>query len=202
MNKKEEKSSLPYSVSTIYSSFIDWDKKISQKIAEKAESKQLLITFIALSGNGQPWFIISFIFLIFNIFFTRTQNLIQIIVVLLCASATGIVKYSIKRERPDQTAALKYISKGDFYSFPSGHTVRAFSFAVLVTFYQPVLGWLFIFWAVAIAYSRIALNLHFVSDVLAGFVMGVLGGLIGVILYNHLSNLVSPLVTLLNSFLF
>src|SRR5437879_5848662 len=61
----------------------------------------------------------------------------------------------------------------DKFSFPSGHTMTAFSIAlVLCYFYRGVevpLG----FFACSIATSRIVLGMHFLSDVLAGAIIGV-----------------------------
>ena len=60
----------------------------------------------------------------------------------------------------------------DQFSFPSGHTITAFSVAVsLSVFYPPVLIGL-LFCAFSVALSRILLGMHFLSDVLAGAAIG------------------------------
>ena len=60
----------------------------------------------------------------------------------------------------------------DQFSFPSGHTITAFSVAVsLSIFYPPLLIGL-LFCAVSVALSRILLGMHFLSDVLAGAAIG------------------------------
>lgn len=59
-------------------------------------------------------------------------------------------------------------------SFPSGHTTTAFALAMYVSLHWPkwaILGWIM---AAAVGISRIALSLHYVSDVLAGALFGVL----------------------------
>lgn len=64
----------------------------------------------------------------------------------------------------------------DQFSFPSGHTITAFAVAVsLGDFYHAMLPGLF-FCALSVALSRILLGMHFLSDVIAG---AVLGGLLG-----------------------
>jgi undecaprenyl-diphosphatase len=60
----------------------------------------------------------------------------------------------------------------DQFSFPSGHTMTAFSIAVVVSFFYPTLEWPLYFLAVSIGLSRIVLGMHFLSDVLAGAVIG------------------------------
>ena len=56
----------------------------------------------------------------------------------------------------------------DQFSFPSGHTMTASSIAIVVSYFYPALDL-----ALSIAVSRIVLGMHFLSDVLAGVVMGV-----------------------------
>ncbi len=64
----------------------------------------------------------------------------------------------------------------DQFSFPSGHTITAFAMtASLGEFYHAMLPGLF-FCAVSVALSRILLGMHFLSDVIAG---ALLGGLLG-----------------------
>jgi undecaprenyl-diphosphatase len=60
----------------------------------------------------------------------------------------------------------------DQFSFPSGHTMTAFSIALVVSYFYPTLEWPLYFLAVSIAVSRIVMGMHFLSDVLAGAVLG------------------------------
>jgi undecaprenyl-diphosphatase len=61
----------------------------------------------------------------------------------------------------------------DRFSFPSGHTMTAFSIALVVSYFYPSLEATLFFLAASIAVSRIVLGMHFLSDVLAGVVLGV-----------------------------
>src|SRR5215813_5552296 len=61
----------------------------------------------------------------------------------------------------------------DKFSFPSGHTMTAFSIALVVSYFYPSLEGPLFFLALSIAVSRIVLGMHFLSDVLAGAVLGV-----------------------------
>jgi len=61
----------------------------------------------------------------------------------------------------------------DRFSFPSGHTITAFSVGVTLGLFYPMLMPVLLFCAVSIALSRIVLGMHFLSDVLAGMVLGV-----------------------------
>ena len=61
------------------------------------------------------------------------------------------------------------------HSFPSGHTITAFSFFLALSFFtkRPALHFLFFVLAVMVGYSRIYLSQHFEIDVLAGSFIGV-----------------------------
>src|SRR5882672_1108366 len=61
----------------------------------------------------------------------------------------------------------------DKFSFTSGHTMTASSVALVLTYFYPSLEIALVFLALSIALSRIVLGLHFLSDVLAGIVLGV-----------------------------
>lgn len=61
----------------------------------------------------------------------------------------------------------------DQFSFPSGHTITAFAIALTLGSFYPGFQMALLFVAVSIAASRIILGMHFLSDVLAGSVIGV-----------------------------
>ena len=92
---------------------------------------------------------------------------------------TGLALYKylksrLVRERP--YISLAGIVPGtkvlDRYSFPSGHTLHAVSFTVLITETYPELGVLCIPFAILVAMSRVVLGLHYPSDVAAGAAIG------------------------------
>ena len=89
---------------------------------------------------------------------------------------TGLALYKylksrLVRERP--YISLVGIVPGtkalDRYSFPSGHTLHAVSFTVLVVDSFPELSWLCAPFAALVAMSRVVLGLHYPSDVAAGW---------------------------------
>ena len=60
----------------------------------------------------------------------------------------------------------------DRFSFPSGHTLHAIVFSLVVTAYCPPLGWLVWPFTALVGLSRLALGLHYVSDVRVGALLG------------------------------
>lgn len=60
----------------------------------------------------------------------------------------------------------------DRFSFPSGHTITAFAVSVPLMLVYPPLTLPLLFCAFSVAASRVVLGMHFLSDVLAGAVIG------------------------------
>lgn len=67
----------------------------------------------------------------------------------------------------------------DQFSFPSGHTMTAFAVAIPLALFYPTLMIGLLFCAFSIAMSRILLGMHFLSDVVAGALIGAGLGYLG-----------------------
>jgi undecaprenyl-diphosphatase len=67
----------------------------------------------------------------------------------------------------------------DHFSFPSGHTMTAFAVAIPMSLFYPTLTIGLLFCALSIAISRILLGMHFLSDVVAGALIGTGLGYLG-----------------------
>jgi undecaprenyl-diphosphatase len=85
-----------------------------------------------------------------------------------------LVKTRAVRERPYIThSAIQCVSVPlDRYSFPSGHTMHAISFTLLVAAYFPAWTGALAGLAFLIALSRVVLGLHYPTDVAAGALLG------------------------------
>ena len=67
----------------------------------------------------------------------------------------------------------------DQFSFPSGHTMTAFAVAISLSLSYPSVTIGLLFCAFSIAASRILVGMHFLSDVVAGALIGALIGFLG-----------------------
>lgn len=84
------------------------------------------------------------------------------------------------RPRPYQTWAIQPLIKKDSLgkSFPSRHVFSATVIAMLALTLSPWLGGIMLFLAGALSLLRVLGGVHYPSDVLAGYVIGILVGLL------------------------
>ena len=95
------------------------------------------------------------------------------------AAATGIAVFQLLkrtsgRRRPCalEPHCWATVSPPDRFSFPSGHTITAFAVTLPVGLFYPSLMAPLLFLALSVAASRIILGMHFLSDVVAGCMIG------------------------------
>jgi membrane-associated phospholipid phosphatase len=95
-----------------------------------------------------------------------------------------IIKRLIGRARPyvgNEADPFLYVPlnwRAAYASMPSGHATTAFAVAVAVALIWPRLRWPMLVYAVIIAASRVALDAHYLSDVIAGAFVGSIGALL------------------------
>jgi undecaprenyl-diphosphatase len=125
-------------------------------------------------GNGVIWYV-----LILTLPLLYGTSAIRPALVMALTGTLGVVIYKLVkgvfvRERPFIThrAIDPAGAPLDRYSFPSGHTLHAVSFAWQASVHFPELAWVLLPLAALIAASRVVLGLHYPSDVLAGAALG------------------------------
>lgn len=109
----------------------------------------------------------------------RNQFFILVSILLIVAAVSQGLKALISRNRPfEDIPNIEKLSEAGGSSFPSGHTLEAFAVAMGISvmftrkrYVIPVFAW-----AMLVAYSRMALGVHYLSDVLAGIAIGVFIG--------------------------
>lgn len=103
--------------------------------------------------------------------YLRQASLVIMVEVLLVMLTVTLIKFAVRRERPQppgEFVTFRY----DAYSFPSGHAARMTALAVGVIFFFPSLGWAAILVALSVAVARVAVGVHYFSDILAGLAAG------------------------------
>jgi undecaprenyl-diphosphatase len=94
---------------------------------------------------------------------------------------TNLVKRLFGRARPDEfieTGVFQFqhlLNDWTFQSFPSGHATTAIGTAFVIGFMAPRFFRLILLIAVMTGVSRIVVGMHYPTDVVAGFVIGMLG---------------------------
>jgi membrane-associated phospholipid phosphatase len=134
-----------------------------------------LITFLAHSGDSWFWVAGLIIVWIFNRTYHKTSAFLIISIVILAAVVMGI-KLFVRRKRPDGEWGTIYRNT-DPHSFPSGHAARASMLGLFSIVLGPV--WLAIFmvvWAILVCLSRVMTGMHYLSDILAGMLLGLFSG--------------------------
>jgi len=99
------------------------------------------------------------------------------LVLFLAALLTFALKNTVMRDRPFKAhESIEKLTLGGDASFPSGHTMEAFSVAITVAllFRRRSVQVPAILWAILVAYSRMALGVHYPSDVLGGLLIGII----------------------------
>ncbi len=84
------------------------------------------------------------------------------------------IKMIVRRRRPPGTEGLVY-RKADPFSFPSGHAARAVLLSLIALRLGPAPAFVVIVaWSPLMVFSRIAIGIHYVLDVVAGAALGAL----------------------------
>lgn len=112
---------------------------------------------------------------------TRRMGLLSLASLLFSGGLGEIFKLICKRPRPflqvEDLVALGQLPHS--YSFPSGHTICAFSVAfILWRMCHGWQRWLIMAVAALMAFSRLYLGVHYPTDILAGIIVAVCGSCI------------------------
>ncbi len=126
-------------------------------------------------GDGLLWWISGLLFLIVGTTRTCWAVLAAAVAVGISVAIFILVKKWVGRLRPfEQWCDISsLIVPPDKFSFPSGHTMTAFSVYAVYSDLIPGSGALFLPIAVLLGISRIFLGVHYPSDVVVGALLGV-----------------------------
>jgi membrane-associated phospholipid phosphatase len=168
-------------------SYYFWDVQLMYYCQGLNRSVVGAAEIITHAGDSLWYFILLVPAFIFIRFVRKNEQWsAKILYLILCISLSGILNTGIKwlmgRNRP-----INLIEDGvfgfDFFriiylyettSFPSGHTVTAFALATAFSYLYPRLRVPAYLVAAMIGMSRVVLTAHYLSDVIAGAIVGVI----------------------------
>jgi undecaprenyl-diphosphatase len=171
---------------------LERDAHFTQKlrVAEKPGLLRRLAILLAHSGDSWFWLLVLIPIAWLGTEFWSRRAMLYILAILITAVLVFAIKFTVRRRRPEGEWGQVY-RKTDPHSVPSGHAARAAVLAVLaIGLGPPWLGLLLAVWAPLVMLARVAMGVHYLSDVLAG---ALLGGLVGLALI-WLTPLLSTLV--------
>src|SRR5258705_288616 len=153
------------------------DHRLMRRLNRWRAPRWIRIWMIAATrlGDGWLWYALAALLLVFG-----GPQRFAAVSAAASAALAGVAVFKIlkslsHRQRPCQLEphCWSKVLPPDKFSFPSGHTMTAFSIALVVSYFYPALEGTLFFVAFSIAVSRIVLGMHFLSDVLAGIVLGI-----------------------------
>lgn len=172
-----------------------WDAQLSKAlhVSDKHTIVALVLKFFAHSGDSWFWLAGLIITWLLTVGEWRQRVLFLGVGLAVMAVAVILLKFSIRRPRPDGDWGQIYRIT-DPHSFPSGHAARSAALAVMgIAIGPPWFAILLILWSPWVGLSRVALGVHYLSDVVAGWLVGAVMGLIAITL--------QPLILLVLGFL-
>jgi len=155
--------------------------------AERIESDQLenvIRIFNRLGGGMNPAMIVLF-FLVAGVVYTHRRWVEYAVAMALGGLSAGIIaqaiKYAVARARPELWLGPS-VRAHVAASFPSGHTIAAFSLAgvLLVASRNNTLRAVAVLLAIAVGCARILAFRHWTSDVIASALLGLLAAYVAV----------------------
>jgi undecaprenyl-diphosphatase len=148
-------------------------------VAEKPGTLRNVASFFAHSGDSWFWGLGMLILWQLGSSFWQRWAVYELFWISILAALVMTLKFIIKRKRPEGEWGAIYRNT-DPHSFPSGHAARAFLIAVLASLLGPVwLAALLWIWAPLVCLARVAMGVHYISDVIAGAIVGILVALLG-----------------------
>ncbi len=175
---------------------INQDALVSARLRLTPGGHWLWRPAVFFAHSGDSWFWMAGLVLIW--IFTKGEWHSKSALLALAVGGLAVtvlaIKFRIRRARPEGEWGGIYRNT-DPHSFPSGHAARAFMLAVMALLLGPAwFGLLLLVWAPLVSLARVATGVHYLTDIVAGALLGVVVG--------YLVVLVQPLIQSILPFLF
>lgn len=147
-----------------------------------------IFQYLTYLGDGIIWVPLF----AYTIIYKRKFLVAIIAALIICTVLTHFLKRVVFPDelRPigvltTQVRTIEGLHINRVHSFPSGHTSTAFTLALLLAFRLAKKFWTFFFPVVAffVGYSRVYLAQHFVTDVFAGALIGIISAYLSLLVY-------------------
>lgn len=164
-----------------FKSILELDARLSDqlRVAEKPGLLRSIAIFFAHSGDSWFWAVALILLWFVSQKFWKDWSVLEFTGIAVLAVFVLAVKFIVRRQRPEGEWGGIYRNT-DPHSFPSGHAARAFLIATIATALGP--AWLAValwVWAPLVALARVAMGVHYLSDIVAGAILGVIVALLG-----------------------
>jgi undecaprenyl-diphosphatase len=179
-----------------FRSILEFDARLSNKlrVAEKPGTLRNIAVFLAHSGDSWFWGFALILGWFLSNSLWKKWVVVEFFGILGLAGVVLLIKSLVRRERPEGEWGGIYRNT-DPHSFPSGHAARAFLIAVIASALAPAwLATLLWIWAPLVALARVAMGVHYLSDVVAGATLGIIVALIGLQIYAPMIDWLTALI--------
>src|ERR1700676_1497184 len=152
------------------------DQRLMRRVNRWTPPRWMRLWMVAATrgGDGWLWYGIGLV-----VAFIGGPERFRAVIAAVLAVSVGIalflgLKRACGRKRPCAMEPHSWATllPPDQFSFPSGHTITAFSVALSLAAFYPAMLIGLLFCAFSVALSRVLLGMHFLSDVLAGAAIG------------------------------
>lgn len=135
--------------------------------------------FTILSGNADKVVSTLFVLSVFLIYKSKRKWIMPLAISFVITMIISVLtKIIFNKQRPFEAMNLALVNGADYNfswwndSLPSWHASAWFMAVPFFIFEIPKVAWIWIVWSVLTGISRVYLGVHYLSDVLLGFIIG------------------------------
>jgi membrane-associated phospholipid phosphatase len=171
----------------VFSNRVDeWDQKVIKKYNGIGGKPVIyILKFLSFFGRETLWiFLIAFyLFVWYDPFLLANLSAIFLTGLILIVAIKRIVNRARPFDKLEKEEINVFEKKPSSKSFPSWHSYNIVAYGLLIGFFflkSPIMTITMQFLAIIVSFSRIQLGVHYPSDVIFGYIIGIIGFLISV----------------------